>query len=157
MDLSIVEIDSPTVEMDLSIGEIDPITVEMDVSSDEPFLSITEMDIKIELHFESLLSCIEHCEKLFNENKSCQNYNIVLNLLKNSIKKSGIFKETMYSFQCFSINNFCKIPYVILLIKNIGHRQATCMTVIECIEVVPEFEAELLLIKQFMEDNIEYI
>ena len=52
-----------------------------------------------------------------------------------------------------------KKAHIILLMKDTQHRQATCMTILEIIEIkiVPELESELLRIKKFMEDNSEYI
>ena len=174
MDLTIDEITPSMVEMnpnvitegsemDISIDIIEG--SEMDLECDEiKKMSITKSDSKIdEFIFETLLQTIEEFEKFFikEENKSCENYNLALNVFKKSIKKQnhGLFfdKDKSYSFQCFSINNFCKIPHIVLQIKTTPHRQSTCMSIIESITIVPEFETELLRINKFMLDNIEYI
>ena len=181
MDLTIDEIVPSMIEMDPNMitessqmdissdiadegGEMDTLTnTFMDIECDEiKKITIEKSNTKIDKFiFETLSQTIEEFFKFFDkeENKSCENYNLALNIFKKSIKNRGLFfdKDNLYSFQCFSINNFCKIPHIVLQIKNTPHRQSNCMSIIESILIVPELETELLQINQFMLDNIEYI
>ena len=177
MDTSIDEIQpiQSQTEMNLTIDEIQPSQGEMDLTIDEttqtdeiqlnPFeIEITELISKIKE--ETISSIIKKCEVLFEKDKSCENYNNILKVFNKVIKNRGFFdKDKVYSFQCFNINKFSiikeneKKAHIILLMKDTQHRQATCMTILEIIEIkiVPELESELLQIKKFMEDNSEYI
>ena len=177
MDTSIDEIQpiQSQTEMNLTIDEIQPSQAEMDLTIDEttktdeiqlnPFeIEISELISNIKE--ETISSIIEKCEVLFEKDKSCENYNNILKVFNKVIKNRGFFdKDKVYSFQCFNINKFSiikeneKKAHIILLMKDTQHRQATCMTILESIEIkiVPELESELLRIKKFMEDNSEYI
>ena len=177
MDTSIDEIQpiQSQTEMNLTIDEIQPSQAEMDLTIDEttktneiqlnPFeIEISELISNIKE--ETISSIIEKCEVLFEKDKSCENYNNILKVFNKVIKNRGFFdKDKVYSFQCFNINKFSiikeneKKAHIILLMKDTQHRQATCMTILEIIEIkiVPELESELLQIKKFMEDNSEYI
>jgi len=173
MDLTIDEVVPSMIEMDASmITESSEMDLSPDISEESAIMSMESDEIpKIsgskanhkvdEFLFETLAQTIEQFEKFFmkEENKSCENYNLALNVFKKSIKKRGLFfdKDNSYSFQCFSINNFCKIPHIVLQIKTTQHRQSTCMPITESIDIVPELETELLQINKFMLDNIEYI
>ncbi len=159
---SMVEIDPSSIaessEMDISPDAIEGSEI-MDIGADKIVVPKPNLEVD-EFLFETLSQTIDQFEKFFvDENKSCENYNLALNVFKKSIKKRGLFfdKDNSYSFQCFSINNFCKIPHIVLQIKTTQHRQSTCMPIIESIDIVPELETELLKINKFMLDNIEYI
>ena len=157
--------------MDLTIDEIQPSLVEMDLalSIEEIQSKQTEIETEItelisKIKEETILSIIEKCEVLFKKNKTCENYNNILKIFNKTIKNRGFFdNDKIYSFQCFHINKFNiveeykKKGHIVFLIKDIKHRQAICMTILESISIVPELNTELLRIKQFMEDNSEYI
>ena len=174
MDTSIDEIktSNPTnpVQMDLSISEIEPnldetdllLSIEQTKIEEEIETEITELISKIK--DEPILGIIEKCKILFEKNKSCENYNNILKVLNKTIKNRGYFdNDKVYSFQQFHISKFNIVDeykntaHIIFLMKNTVHRQAIYMTILESIEIAPEIQTELLLIKQFMEDNIEYI
>jgi len=169
MDTSSDEIASLNpIPIDLSITEVEPSLAEMDLSLsiDQPKMEIdTEIDELIsKIKEESILSIIEKCKILFEENKSCENYNNVLKVLNKTLKNRGYFDDDkIYSFQSFHINKFNiikeneKKAHIIFLMKDTVHRQAACLSIPEGIHYAPALETELLQIKQFMEDNIEYI
>lgn len=186
MDLSIDEIDSTNpVEMDTSIDGIDPasnVQMDLSISEIEPNLDETDLLLTIEktkieteieteiteliskIKEETILNIIEQCKILFEKNKSCENYNNILKVLNKTIKNRTYFDDDkVYSFQQFHISKFNIVDefkntaHIIFMMKNTAHRQAICMTILESIEIAPEIQTELLLIKQFIEDNIEYI
>ena len=172
MDTSIdgIETSNPSsnVQIDLSISEIEPNLAEMDLllstekTKIEMEAEITELISKIK--GETILNIIEQCKILFEKNKSCENYNNILKVLNKTIKNRGYFDDDkVYSFQQFLISKFIIVDelkntsHIIFMMKNTVHRQAIYMTIPESMEIAPELQTELLLIKQFMEDNIEYI
>lgn len=169
MDTSSDEIASLNpIPIDLSITEVEPSLGEMDLSLsiDQPKMEIdTEIDELIsKIKEESILSIIEKSKILFEKNKSCENYNNVLKVLNKALRNRGYFDDDkIYCFQSFHINKFNiikeneKKAHIIFLMKDTVHRQAACLSIPEGIHYAPKLETELLQIKQFMEDNIEYI